>query len=127
MIHMVHVRDADGATSWLRQRRRHIAANPVPLLFVGVTTTHQDLQLVTTRAGIEGGFYIDATGESPVSAEVGSDILVLADRSWLDGAQAFVDRARRARQTLDIILVEDAVEPDLSWCGDSIDAFETWR
>lgn len=126
MIHLVHVRDTSGAAHWIRRRRRQITANPVPLLVIGITEGHAALQATIGRAGIESAYYIDATGVASISQELGNNVLVLSHRSELEDARVFIERARKARQRLDIVLVEDALQPDINWCGPLVDSFEAW-
>ncbi len=124
MIHLVHVRDRERAAQWLRRGRRHIAANPVPLLLVGITATHGEVKEVLDRAGIEKAFIVDATGQPNPAPVAGTDVLLLSDREELVGAQAFIARAARARQRLEVILIEDVLQPDLDWCGGLVESFE---
>ncbi len=124
MIHLAHVRDRQAAQRWLARRRRHLEANPVPLLIVTVSEDHQTMRRIVSTSQVGGhAFIVDASG-------FGSQFMVPADTLVLDGAHRlseatdFIARAHRSSQRLDVLLIDDAVRPDLRWCEPHLDTFE---
>lgn len=124
MIHLAHVHNRQAAQRWLARRRRHLEANPVPLLIVTVSEDHQTIRRIFGSSHISSqAFIVDASGFGS-QFMVPPDTLVLEGTHRLQEATNFVARAQVARQRLDILLIDDAVRPDLSWCEPHLDTFE---
>lgn len=124
MIHLAHVRDRQAAQRWLARRRRHLESNPVPLLIVTVSQDHQTIRRTFQEAHMAAdAFIVDASGFGS-QFMVPPDTLVLEGPHRLAEATAFIQRAQSARQRLDVLVVDDAVRPDLTWCEPFIDGFE---